>query len=172
MADQASQVLAQGLPAGVLWTYTTLAEHGHVARSTLYHRARGRRSKAEQNEIQQYLTPPEEKVIVKFLLHMAELGQPVRIKYIPSLAFSVTRHRDPSHRPPKPPGKNWARGFERRHPEVKAKRVRALDWIRHPTLTRNKIAEWFEIMGKVLQDPTQLEYPRLQKCRVKTWPAL
>lgn len=154
MADQARPELAQDLPAGVRRTYTALAEHGHVARSTLHHRARGRRSKAEQNESQQYLTPAEEKAIVKFVLQLAGLGRPVRIKYIPSLAFSVAQHRDPCLRPPKPPGKNWARSFERRHPELKAKRVRALDWNRLPTFTRDKILEWFEIMGKVLQDPS------------------
>jgi len=41
---------------------------------------------------QQYLTPFEEKAIVEFTIQMAELGNPIRIKYIPSIAFSATRH--------------------------------------------------------------------------------
>ena len=78
--DRASQVLAQDLPPGVRRTYSALAEHSDVARSTLHHRARGRRSKEEKNQSQQYLTPSKEKAVVKFLLQMSDIGQPVRIK--------------------------------------------------------------------------------------------
>ncbi|KAF2815137.1 uncharacterized protein BDZ99DRAFT_459079 [Mytilinidion resinicola] len=49
-----------------------------------------RKTKAES---QQYLTPSEEKALVIFLLRMAALGFPVRIKFIPSLAFSLARRR-------------------------------------------------------------------------------
>lgn len=38
----------------------------NVALTTLYHRARGRRSKEEKDEDQQYLTRSEEKAVVKF----------------------------------------------------------------------------------------------------------
>jgi hypothetical protein len=76
---------------------------------------------------QQYLTPWEESALVKFILQMADLGQPVRIKYIPSLAFVATHARPPTDRPLKPPGKNWAKAFEKRHPETAARRVAALD---------------------------------------------
>ncbi|OCK88974.1 uncharacterized protein K441DRAFT_586110, partial [Cenococcum geophilum 1.58] len=40
-----------------------------------------------------YLTLEEEKAIVKFLLLMANLRHPVRIKFIHSLAFSIARYR-------------------------------------------------------------------------------
>jgi hypothetical protein len=79
--DRASQVLAQGLAFGVPRTYAALAEHGEVALFTLHHRARGRRSRKEKDQSQQYLTPSEEKAVVKFLLQMSDLRQPVRIKY-------------------------------------------------------------------------------------------
>jgi hypothetical protein len=71
--DRASQVLAQGLAPGVPRTYAALAEHGEVALSTLPHRARGRRSRKEKDQSQQYLTPSEEKAVVKFLLQMSDL---------------------------------------------------------------------------------------------------
>ena len=154
--DRASQVLAGSLSPGERRTYSALAKRGNVARSTLHHRTRGRRSKEEQNQSQQYLTPSEEKAVVKFLLHMSNLGQPVRIKYIPSLAFMITRHRLHANRPLKPLGKNWARSFEKRHPDLKAKRVGALDWNRHPNNTANKTKDWFEKMEPVLQDPAIL----------------
>ena len=90
--DRASQVLAQGLPPDVLRTWAALSEWGDVPLTTLYYRAHGRPSKKEKAQRQQYLTIEEEKALVSFLLLMSDLGQPVRIKYIPSLAFSVARY--------------------------------------------------------------------------------
>jgi hypothetical protein len=89
--DRASQVLTQGVPPGVPDSYRALADHGNVPCSTLYHRARGRRSIEEKAQSQQYLTPWEEDIVVMFVLQMSDLGQPIQIKFIPSIAFSVTR---------------------------------------------------------------------------------
>jgi Tc5 transposase DNA-binding domain len=146
-------VLAQGIPPGVRNTYRALAEHHDVARSTLHYRAHGRRSKEKKAQSQQYLTPCEEKAVVNFLLQMAEFGQLVRIKHILSLAFSVARQRS-TNKPPKPPGRNWARAFEKRHPELKTRRNRPLDWDRYNIY--NKVVHWFEVIGRVLQDPAIL----------------
>ena len=105
--DRASQVLAQGVPPSVPKSYRALADHhGNISYSTLYHRARGRPSREEKAQGQQYLRPYEEEVIVKYLLQMADLGYPIRMKFIPSLAYSVTRHRPTAERPPKAPGRN------------------------------------------------------------------
>lgn len=151
--DRASQALAQGIPPGVRNTYRALADHHNVARSTLHDRAHGQRSKEQKAQSQQYLNPCEETAVVNFLLQMAELGQSVRIKYIPSLAFSVARQRS-TNKPPKPPGKNWARAFEKRHPELKARRNRALDWDRYHIY--DKVVHWFEVIGEILQHPAVL----------------
>ncbi|KAF2488413.1 hypothetical protein BU16DRAFT_497289, partial [Lophium mytilinum] len=119
--DRASQVLAQGLPPDVPKTYAALSEHGD--------------DKAQQ---QQYLTVEEEKALVTYLLLMSALGHPVRIKYIPRLAFILARQRSTTIKPTtiepttiKPPNKNWPQAFEKRHPELKARRVRSIDWKRH-----------------------------------------
>ena len=116
----------------------------------------GRRSKEQTAQSQQYLTPSEEKALMKFLLQMSNLGSPVRIKFLPSLAYSIARQRSTSHRAVKPPGKDWARAFEKRHPELRSRRVRAIDWKRHENNIYDKITHWFEMIGKVLQDPTIL----------------
>jgi hypothetical protein len=84
---------------------------------------------------------------------MSDLGQPVRIKYIPSLAFSIARQRSIVT---KPPNKNWPRAFEKRNPELKARRVRSIDWKRHEKNTYVKITHWFEVIGRVIQDPAIL----------------
>jgi hypothetical protein len=89
--DKARQVLAQGVPPGMRRSYRTLADHGGVARSTLHRRDHGGPSDKDKADSQLYLKPWEESALVKFILHMSDLGQPVRIKYIPALAFVATR---------------------------------------------------------------------------------
>jgi hypothetical protein len=65
----------------------------------------------------------EEDVVVKFLLQMSNLGQLKRIEFGPSMAFSFTRQRPKADRPLKPPGKNWAKALEKRHPIEKSQAV-------------------------------------------------
>lgn len=84
---------------------------------------------------------------------ISDLGNPVRIKFLPSLAFSIARQRSTTNKAIKPPGKNWAQGLEKRHPALKSRRVRAIDWKRHKTNIYDKIKHWFEVIGKVVQDP-------------------
>jgi len=88
--DRASQVLAQGVPPSVSRSYRALADHGNVPHSTLHHCARGRLSRANKARDQLYLKPYEEDVVVKYLLQMSNLGQPIRMKFIPFIAFRVT----------------------------------------------------------------------------------
>ena len=87
---------------------------------------------------------------------MSRLGQPVRIKSIPTLAFSIARWRSTTNKPIKPTGKNWARAFEKCRPELKARRVRSIDWKRHENNIYDKMVEWFQVIGKVLQNAAVL----------------
>jgi hypothetical protein len=57
---------------------------------------------------------------------------------------------------PKPPGKNWAKAFQDRHQEVRARAVKALDWNRHKKNIYNKVTQWFEVVEGVLRDPAVL----------------
>jgi hypothetical protein len=83
----------------------------------------------------------------------SELGHPVRIKFLPSIAFSVARQRPSPKKPNKLPGQKWARCFAKRHPEIKARTVKPVNWKRHEKYTYGKMAHWFEVIEKVLQDP-------------------
>ena len=47
-------------------------------------------------------------------------------------------------------------GFEKRHPALKAKRVRAIDWKRHENNIYDKITHWFLVIRQVLRDPAVL----------------
>lgn len=148
--NRVSQMLTQA-SLDVPRTYATLAERGDVPLSTLHHRDKGRRSIEEKAQSQQYLTSDEEKAVIKFLLLMSNLEQSVRIKFIPSLVFYVARNRL-KNKSIKPSSKNWARSFEKRHSELKAKTVKAIDWKRHGNNIYDKIVEWFKLIGKMLQD--------------------
>ena len=84
---------------------------------------------------------------------MSDLGRPIRIKFIPFIAFRVTRHQPTTDRPLKPPVRNWTKAREIRHLELIVRRVKALNWSRHEKNTYGKVTHWFEVIGKVSQDP-------------------
>lgn len=153
--DPASKALAEA-PPNDSRTWAARSDSSGVALTTLYNRYHGRPSKEEVAQRRLYLSVEEEKALVAFLLLMSSFGQPVRIKYIPTLAFSIARRRSPASRPKKPPGKNWAQAFGKRHPELKAKRIRSIDWKRHEIHIYDKVTEWFEVISQVLQDPAIL----------------
>ena len=146
--DRVSQALIQDIPHGVRDTLRGRAEHFGVRRSTLHDRKHGRSSKKKEAQVEQYLTPGEEKAVVSFILQMAEFGLDVRVKQIPFLAFNLARQRTTNIRP-NPPGRNWPQGFHKRNPDVVARRKQALDWKRYNIY--EKTEHWFEVISKVLQ---------------------
>jgi hypothetical protein len=76
------------------------------------------------------------------------------IKHAPSLAHSIACQRSTTDKPIKPPGKNWARAFEKRYLILQARRMRAMDWNRHEKNIYDKVINWFDVIAEVLQDPT------------------
>jgi hypothetical protein len=53
---------------------------------------------------------------------MSDFGNPVRIKFLPSLAFSIARQRSTTIKATNPPGMNWAQGFQKRRRALKSRR--------------------------------------------------
>jgi hypothetical protein len=139
--DPASQALAEALAVDVSISYRALADRKNVPRSTLHRRKHGGSSKESKARLQQYLTPEEEKAIVRFLLLVSNLGHPVRIEFIPLLAFNMARRRSTAVNAIKPPGKNWPRAFKRRHKELKAKKVKVIDCRYHENNIYRKMTE-------------------------------
>ena len=85
---------------------------------------------------------------------MGYFGSPVRVKYLSGLAVSIARQR--SNKATNRTGKNWPRGFQKRHPALKSRRVRAMNSKRHENNIYHKIIHWFKVVGKVLQDSAVL----------------
>lgn len=118
-----------------------------------------RRTIKDKAVSQQYLTPQEEKAVVDYALRMSSKGWPVPVKLLRSIALVIRRHRDSVFHISsdddglQPPGKNWPQGFYKRHPELKAVKVKALDWKRHDHSIFDKVTEWFSVIGKELRQP-------------------
>jgi len=129
------------------------------SKSTLWRHANGKPSWRDKAANQQYLTPREEKALLEYVLRMSERGYPLPVKFLRSLALVIARQRCSTFQVPaidggvRPPGKNWPQGFYKRHPELKAKRVKALDWARHDHNIHDKVLQWFTLIGKELHDP-------------------
>lgn len=100
--DKASKALATEVPDSIPESYQALANHYSVPHTTYYHHKKGRHSIEEKAQSQQYPSPWEEEALVKYLLQLTNLRQPVRIKYIPLLAFCIASQRPITRRPPKP----------------------------------------------------------------------
>ena len=150
MHDRASQALAKGIPTGVPKSFRVIADYSNVPRTTLQHRARGRRSREEKSQSQCYLYPCEEKALVQFLVQQDSIGRSVRIKHIPEIAFKLASKRS-VNRPKKPPGKNWPQLFYKRHTDaLKTSKSGVLDWNRFNIY--DKVASWFNVMHTVVQN--------------------
>jgi hypothetical protein len=93
MSDRASRALAEASLPGEPQTYDARSKRSGVPLTTLFYRDHGRPSKEEKAQGQQYLTLSEEKALETYIKQMAELSNPVRIKYLLSLAFNIARRR-------------------------------------------------------------------------------
>jgi hypothetical protein len=72
------------------------------------------------------------------------------------LSYSIARQRSAANKPKKAPGKNWARAFGKRHPELKAGTVRSINWKRYENNIFRKITQRFKVIAEVLRDPAIL----------------
>ena len=107
-------------------------------------------------------TPSEEKALASYLLRMSSSGFPIPVKFLRSLALiivcqlSSSLHAPSANKRIHPPGKNWAQGFYKRHPELKSRRVKPLDWNQHDNNIFDKVTLWFDVIGKELHEPAIL----------------
>jgi hypothetical protein len=115
-------------------TYTALSELSGVPASTLSHRHHGRVPIQQPAVNQQYLSPQEEKALVSYLLRMSQNGYPLTVKFARNLAYIIKLQRASifqilatDRNDVHPLGKNLPQAFYKRHPELKAMRMKAID---------------------------------------------
>jgi len=138
-------------------SYQAISNLCGVPATTLRHRKNGRMSIQQRATTQQYLNPQEEKALVTYVLRMSQNGYPLPVKFLRDLALVIARQRgsifqipETDHDDIRPPRKNWPQAFYKRHPDLKAIRMQAMDWLRHDHHIHEKVVEWFLIIGKEL----------------------
>jgi hypothetical protein len=105
ISNRASKALAKASLPGEPRTYDATSKRSEVPLSTLFYRAHRRRLREEKAEGQLYLTPPKEKALEKYLKLIANLRNPVQIKFLPAFAFSIACQCS-TNKLTKPLGKN------------------------------------------------------------------
>jgi hypothetical protein len=111
---------------------------------------------------QQYLTPQEEKALVAYVLQCADHGFPLPVKALRRLALVIRQRRSSPLSTQtragrvQPPGKNYPQALYSRHPELRARRLKAIDWTRANENIHDKVRHWFDVIGKELANPSIL----------------
>lgn len=160
IADLSSTILRDWKDSTDNKTYAACAKSYNVPLSYFWHRVHGRRSRSDAKVDRQYLTPSEEKALRDCVLHKAALGQYVTIKLLRHLAREIVCRRTSTFQAPtnddeiRLPGKNWPQGFYKRHPDLRPRILKPLEWERHNIY--EKVVHWFNVIGKELQNPVIL----------------
>ena len=157
VTDPATLALSSLSDSSDCITWSAKSGYANVPVSTLWHRANGRQSREEKAEKQRYLTDPEEKALKDFVLRFAKNGFPLPLKYLRSLAHLIVKQRtcaSLNHHTAKPPSPGWPRKFFKRHPEVRPRKSKPIDWKRHDHNIHGKIEEWFSVIRPELHDRT------------------
>ncbi|KFZ13758.1 hypothetical protein V502_06463 [Pseudogymnoascus sp. VKM F-4520 (FW-2644)] len=113
-----------------------------VSRTTLTRRYKGKPSQAETTVKSRKLSNLEEQTIVQRLLKLDSQGFPVRISGVEDMANLLCRERDASL-----VGKNWAKNFIRRQPELQTQKTRSYDNQRALCEDPEKIRDWFRLVA-------------------------
>jgi hypothetical protein len=134
----------------------------NLPRTTQWYRRHGRPSRQDKAARQQYLSPSEEQALAEFMLHMAHTRRPLPIKSLRMLAQTIRRQRCSTFQTSlgdevPPPGKNWPQGFYKRHPELRARRTKAIDRQRHDDNIYDKVVEWFSVIQPQLEHTAVLQ---------------
>lgn len=131
------------------------------SRSTRWRHACGRPTIKGKAASQQYLTPGEEDAVEDILLLWHSVDHALPPKSLLDLAWVIRRQRLCNSQSPatnddiRPPHKNWPQGFYKRHPQLISRKCQALDSRRHENI-QEKVAQWFTVIGEVLNDPAIL----------------
>ena len=131
--------------------------------STLYRYLDGGVSRATSHETEQYLSPTEEKILIKWILRSDSLGNPISPAFTRKLAFEIRDSRPKlSSRPstfslPTPlPGKNWVDSLRSRHPTIKGAYTRQLEAGRVVGSSYSIIASYFDALSTLFLENSYL----------------
>jgi len=98
-----------------------------AAPSTVMHRRQGRKNREEESQRRQKLLPEEERVVIERCYFRCRLGFPPTTWQLREIATSVVQKRNPEAKL----GQSWEKSFKKRHPEVKTRFSKQIDFIRN-----------------------------------------
>ncbi|PWW77623.1 DDE-domain-containing protein, partial [Tuber magnatum] len=117
--------------------------------STVMHRRTGRKSRKEEEEVRQKLTPEKEHQVLDRCYFRCRLGFHPTIWQWKEVALAIVQKRKPH----KTLGKLWERKFKKRHPEAKSRFSSQLDFVCNTKGNNVElITRFFEEYISIIQD--------------------
>ena len=108
-------------------------------------------SRATSHESEQYLSPTEEKILIKYILRLDSLGNPISPAFTRKLAYEIRLSRPKLSNsttlpPPSFPGKHFVDRLRRRYPTIKGAYTRQLETGRVVGTSYSVIASYFDAL--------------------------
>ena len=121
------QMAIEMAASGTAPSLTVAAAMVGSAQSTVMHHQQGRKPRLEESQRRQKLLPEEERAVLDQCYFCCRLGFPPTIGQLRKIATSIVQKRILN----KKLGKRWEARFKKRHPEVKTRFSKQLDFIRN-----------------------------------------
>ncbi|KAF0686021.1 tigger transposable element-derived protein 6-like, partial [Aphis craccivora] len=139
--------------------YNEAAKYFNVPRTTLIRRVRDVNIDATGNKkilgrFRSVFTNDQEQEIVNYLIDMEKRFYGLTINNIQTLAFELAEKNNISHNfsvTKKMAGKDWVKGFRKRHPEITLRSPEATSSARAQAFNRPNVMKFFTILQNVQQ---------------------
>ena len=149
--DLAMKFYTERLEAGDPVSFRACATQFGVNRETLRQRIAGRESRKEANSHMSWFTPEEERVLIKYLIEIAEHGFPDTKRYLRERVNTLLRAKNGD--PTFSVGVNWVDRWLGRHKDHLQKYWNtSLDSVRAKALNPTTVADYFSKLHRVLTE--------------------
>ena len=133
--------------------YKAAATYG-VPRKTLDDRLKGRVQHGSNPGPKTALTAAEEEALASYLVYMANRGYPLTRTMVKAFARAIAKKsgKDNHFHSEYGPGEHWWSNFKRCHPEITLRRTDMLERSRAEALNPSVVSEYFQLLGKTLDN--------------------
>ena len=143
-------------------TVSAAAREFKVPRKTLDDRLKGRVQHGTNPGPSTTLTHQEEDGLEYYLFYMAEQGFPMTREMVMAFAWAIAKRTGKAGRfnVEYGPGKHWWANFKERHPKITLRKTDKLDCCRAECLNPDVVKEYFELLGRKLDENNLKTSPR------------